>query len=104
MANLPPDQATENRAGLAALSSQAAGPCVIVGPSTQPTDWKPPEAQGFQCFCSPARRAAQLDDLAKQTVLPGHLRRTCLNSSQLKQWTEIVGIADGIPKALEQFL
>jgi GNAT superfamily N-acetyltransferase len=75
----------------------------IVGPSTQPPDLgNLLEAQGFQCIAHPPGMAAQLDGLVEQAEIPGHFAvERVSNSSQLKQWTEIVGIADGIPKALE---
>jgi hypothetical protein len=104
-ANFPPDQANQKIEQVwQRYHSQGCLPMWwIMGPSTQPTDLgNRLEAHGFQCFAHPPGMAAQLDDLTRQTLLPGHFAvERVSNSSQLKQWTEIVGIADGISKALE---
>ena len=105
-ANLPPDQANQKIERVwQHYHSQGCLPMWwIVGPSTQPTDLgNLLEAQGFQCIAHPPGMAALLEKLEKQTVLPGLFAvERVSNSSQLKQWTEIVGIADGIPRALEK--
>jgi ribosomal protein S18 acetylase RimI-like enzyme len=74
----------------------------IVGPSTRPADLgKYLDARGFRCFAHPPGMAAKLSELEEPTSLPEFVIERVTNSSQLMQWTEVVGVADSISPALQ---
>jgi len=75
----------------------------IVGPSTQPADLgEQLERRGFQLFARPPGMAADLHNLAEQPALPADfVIERVSDTIQLRQWTEIVGVADEISEALK---